>query len=463
MPHLERRLPILLICLLSACAGTGPPRTNEPDPRPLGREYIVFRAPETPDAAPPEAAPDPAGALTLGDALAAALEGSPELASSSWEVRAAEARALQAGLLPNPELEFEAENFGGSDDFQGLRGVELTLGLSQEILLGSKIEKRTEVARLEGRLAGWEYEAARLDVLTATTKAFVAVLAAQERVTVIEESVRLGEEAVRSVRESVEAGKAPRLEESRAGVELALQKLELIRARRGLESTRRALAASWGGTRAMFTEAAGDFYATRPVPSPERLTEHLAQNPDLARWSAEIEFHRANAELMKAGRYPDLTVAGGIRSFDLTDSYAFVAGISLPLPVFDRNQGAVREARAGTRKAREQQRAAIARLNKELNESYQALAVAARESEALAKEVLPAAEEAFAASEEGFRQGKFGYLEVLDSQRTLFETKGQLVEALAAYHAAVADVERLIGQSLATPPATAGKEHPDAR
>jgi cobalt-zinc-cadmium efflux system outer membrane protein len=194
----------------------------------------------------------------------------------------------------------------------------------------------------------------------------------------------------------------------------------------------------------------GDLYSFRPAPAPDRLEALLARNPDLARWAVEMELRRAQIEMEKAGRYPDLTVGGGVRRFEESESYAFVAGISMPLPVFDRNQGAVREAQAGARSARERQRAAAARAHLALNEAHQALATAAVEAQILKAEVLPAAQEAFDASQEAFRQGKFGYLEVLDVQRTLFDTREQLIDALAAYHTAVAGVERLIGQSLPT-------------
>ena len=63
-------------------------------------------------------------------------------------------------------------------------------------------------------------------------------------------------------------------------------------------------------------------------------------------------------------------------------------------------------------------------------------------------DVVPAAELAYGAAREGYREGKFGFLEVLDAQRTLFEAKGQYIDALSEYHAARADTERLIGQPL---------------
>ena len=95
------------------------------------------------------------------------LQGLP-VAAAAWELRAAEARALQESRPSNPEFEIEVEEFAGTGDRSGTGAAEISVGLSQEILLAGKLAKRTEVARFAGELAGWDYEAVRLDVLTAT-------------------------------------------------------------------------------------------------------------------------------------------------------------------------------------------------------------------------------------------------------------------------------------------------------
>jgi cobalt-zinc-cadmium efflux system outer membrane protein len=107
--------------------------------------------------------------------------------------------------------------------------------------------------------------------------------------------------------------------------------------------------------------------------------------------------------------------------------------------------------------AEQQRHATEVRVSTAFAEAYQTLATAYNEGMVLQATVLPAAQSAFEAATEGYRQGKFGFLDVLDAQRTLFETRGQYLDALATYHKAVADVEQLIGQELApaaqaTPP-----------
>jgi len=123
-------------------------------------------------------------------------------------------------------------------------------------------------------------------------------------------------------------------------------------------------------------------------------------------------------------------------------------GVSVPVPVFNRNQGRVLEARYRLAKAGEERRAAEAQVRAALAEAYGALARAFVEATRLHNEVLPGAQRVFDAVSEGYRQGKFGLLDVLDAQRTLFEARGRYLEALAAYHKAVADIERLIGEPL---------------
>lgn len=188
-------LPALLamIVLLGGCSASSTMHSGRPDPGPAGGNLSSCRAPSEPDAAV-SASPhigDPAGVLTLSRALSLVLTRNPELAGYSWEVRAGEARTLQAGFRPNPDIEAEIEDFGGSKERKSLEVAETTVALSQLIELGGKRSKRERVAALQRDLAGWDYEAKRFDVLTEVTKAFVEVLGAQQQVVYTGELVRL--------------------------------------------------------------------------------------------------------------------------------------------------------------------------------------------------------------------------------------------------------------------------------
>ena len=118
--------------------------------------------------------------------------------------------------------------------------------------------------------------------------------------------------------------------------------------------------------------------------------------------------------------------------------------ISIPLSISDRNQGGKLEAAYILARAREEQRAARTRIQMELVKAYQALSNSYTEATELDKNVLQGAESVFQASRTGYRQGKLDYLHVLDAQRTLFEAKSPHIDALASFHTAKTDVERLI-------------------
>lgn len=447
---------VLSVCLVLALLGLGcatrPEPAHEPwiPPRPLGKEFERYHPPQEPTHAPaaPVKVEEPTGALMLRQVLALALMHNPELAAFSWEVRAGEARVLQAGQRPNPEISAGSEHFGGTGAVSGTGAAETTLALSQLVELGGKRAKRTRVAALERNLAGWSYESKRLDVLTEATASFVDVLTVQQRLALLKELAGLAQKIRDTMAERVTAGKSSPAEEMRAGVTLANTRVEVQHAERELELRRKRLAAAWGSTNVTFETVQGDLTTVKPIPTDEQLVTLISQNPDVARWVTEMEERRAVLELEKARRIPDVTPWVGPRYYSIGGDVAFLAGVSVPLPIFNRNQGAIQEARYRVSQAEDASKAAALQAHKALLAAYQSLSVAYIEATALQKDVLPLAQKAYEATNERYLQGKFGFVDVLDSQRALFEARTHYIEALGSYHKAVAEVERLIGQSL---------------
>ena len=145
----------------------------------------------------------------------------------------------------------------------------------------------------------------------------------------------------------------------------------------------------------------------------------------------------------------DLTVTAGVRHYnDIGEPIALI-GVSIPLPLFDRNQGGRREAIVRVQQAQDELRAAELAAKTALHAIYAALDSARAEIDTLRAQVLPGAEEVFRVATEAYRAGKFGLLEVLDSQRILFDTRGRELQALFSFHSRVAELERLLGGPLA--------------
>jgi cobalt-zinc-cadmium efflux system outer membrane protein len=415
----------------------------------LGMEISGKGLPEMPwgKMEAPSAMEDPREAITLQQALLLALMKNPELQSFSLEIRAREARILQSGLILNPVVQFEVENFFGSKEFRRFDGAETTLSLSQAFQLGGKRFKRVRLTASERDLAKWDYEAKRLDVFAEVTKAFIDTVAKQERVKLAENLVRLAEQSYQTVSARVQAGKVSPIDETKATAALSLTRLDLERAKRSFDAAKKILGATWGNSSPAFARAEGQLDLDSSIPTFEQISKDLEKNPDIVRWAAEIEQRRSALVLEEANRIPDLTLSGGIRRLNETQDSAFLVGLSIPLPVFNKNEGAIAEAKTRLVKAEREQRAAILKVHSSLVEAYQRLSTAFVEAMTLREQVLPALRNAFEAVQEGYRYGKFGYLDVLDTQRTLFESQSHYLEALAAYRKGIADVERLMGMS----------------
>ncbi len=397
----------------------------------------------------PVAAPRPSeptlSPLTLSAALQRVRDQNPRLKSAEQARHAAAGRTTTARQLPNPSLVLESENFGGKGPRRGFDQTESTFSVSQPIELGGKRAKRTAIASLGEKLAGWDEKTAELDLVAEAALAFTEVLYAQEAERLAGDLYGLAGRAGAAAEGRVRAGKVSPLEQTRAQVAVASARLERERARLRLTDAKRQLATLWGSKDISF-RAEGSIGASSPPPTLEELVASATDNPEIRRFDDEVLRQHANLSLEKARRIPDPTISVGVRRFEESDDNAFVAGLSIPLPVFNRNQGGVAEARAELARATYERDGALQRLQRMLGTAYAELLTAYRASRTLHEDVLPGAQRAYEAAEAGFRAGKFSFLDVLDAERTLFSARRDLVEQQAAYQRARITIDRLIGR-----------------
>jgi len=431
--------------LVAGCAGPTPGRAAAPEYRPSDARVAPreIASELTRDASQPRTPPKPDAPLTLEEALKRALDESPDLASRAWGLQGHDARAIQAGLAPNPELQAETENFAGSGAFSGFGASETTLALAQRLETAGKRGKRRRAAELGADAAAWAVEEARLRVVEQVTSAFAGVLAAQQAVSVTTQQVEIAESSQQATRRLVDAGAAPPVEATRDRVAVATARIDRVRAVRQLEAARVELARTWGSAIADFAEVVGEVGAVVPPPSIDDLRALLSHNPALAAWDQEVARREVLVELEDARRIPDVTAAAGVRWLAQRDDAALVAGFSVPIPVFDRNQGDRAAARADLRRARAERRAEEAALGTELERAYQELAARHEEIVELRAEILPAARDAFDGVRDGYRRGLFRNTDVLEAQRTLVGLRLREINAVRAYHVARAALERL--------------------
>ena len=313
----------------------------------------------------PGSVDEPAAELPLDRARALALAYNAELASFSKGFGASEAAVSQAGALPNPVLGAAAQNFGNSRVTEaGDRTA--VLQLEQMIELGGKRAARVRIAEAGRDLAAWDYHAKRADVMLQVSVAFIDVLVGQQRQSLAEESLALARVFADSVSKRVAAGKASPVEETKARVSLFSVEVELEQAKRELAAARQRLSSLWNNPAPRFETAVGDLERIIDLPSREQLFGRARANPDLARWASEITQRNAAVDAARARGVPDLTLIGGVSRFSQFNDTAYTIGISIPIPLFDRNQGGILEAIRLLDKAGDQKRAVENRVHTQI-------------------------------------------------------------------------------------------------
>ncbi|MPS47573.1 MAG: TolC family protein [Methylobacillus sp.] len=376
--------------------------------------------------------------LTLEQALQLAVAANPELAIAQRELEAVTASRVQAALFRNPEFSVEMEDTRAPTR-------QTTYWLGQPFELGGKRGARIESAERARDLANADLQIRFAQIHADVVQRFYEVLAAQERYRLAQSSLALANRGLDVAARRVTAGKVSPVEETRARVAASGARIELTQANAELINARRRLAALWGNAAPRFTEAIGELEILPELPDLAYLDELASHAPEAVRAEQEVSRREAMLKVEQARRYPDLVVRGGVQRRESSSETVSVVGVALAIPLFDRNQGNILEAKLRVDKARDERLSTQVRLRTDLSQAHQRLAAAIQEVSVIRGDILPGAQSALDATTRGFELGKFDFLDVLDAQRTLFLARGQYVRALGEVQRAVAEVEAILG------------------
>ena len=376
--------------------------------------------------------------VTLAEALERARGTSPTIGIANAQVDAARARVRQAGAGLNPEVSYELENFSGDDGFSGTSNAESTIGLSQTFELGGKRSARRQTAGKQADATVIQSLIARANLDLSARERFAELGAAQERLelarTALERANRLSSVA----QTLVDAGREPPLRLLRAQAAAAEARAQLNIAMAELTAGQRALAALWGGSQ----EAIG---ATGPweFQQPDDETGTAPdQTLDYRLAQAEHDAAEAGLRLEKANSWIDVTVDAGLRRFEATDEQAWVAGVTIPIPIQNRNSGAIAAARAEDRAAELQVSVALIDATRRLNDARAAFEAADARAAALENEAVRQAEEALNLAQVGYEAGRFQLIDVLDAEEAFASIRNASIEARLARARAAAALVR---------------------
>lgn len=361
------------------------------------------------------AATNPLESLTLDQALEMAERQHPQLAEARALVEAAAGRAQQAGAFPNPEAIVGAQQLPLESGASNQR--EYVAGIAQPIPLGGRLGKAREAELLDREVRVRGLEVTRRDLRKRVHSAFATALYQEKAFQTQSQVAQSIEQVAATTKARVDAGDAVPEELARMEMEFARAKVEVQRSHSLREQALLGLAAAIGDTRLSVKSLAGSLDTTFEMPTLESLAANLSAQPEFALADASLRASNARIDLAKAERIPDVKVEALYHRLEATKENTFDIGLSIPLPLFNRNQGKLREARAEAAAAEARSRLTENELNLRLRESYAQLTSALATSRALQSEILPRAESILKAAEARYAAGDTSLAEVLPVRR----------------------------------------------
>lgn len=390
--------------------------------------------------------------LVLREALAQIRANNPSLRAARSGIDAARGRRRQAGLLPNPEFEFESEEMP-SDRFGDFGKSANALLLKQELVTAGKRKAATALADKEIELSHAGYALLERELFTEGKKAFYGLLAAQELVSVSNRLTEIARRNAEASQRRVDAGDVSPVDAVRARVALSRAQAEQQNALKEQDNARTELVRLMGAPDAVLGLVGGtdEFYRLpEPLREGRELRAAIEGHPQLkgvslARESAELELRAARRE-----RWPNIELVLGVRSAPGEEpgnrEETFILGAGVALPIFDRNQGAIAEAGANRRKAEHELLAERQELVTQFRQALRSYVSARQRAGRYATEIVPGARKAFDLVNRAYQAGDISQLELLEAQQTLAESELEYVEALGELREAQAELDGLIGK-----------------
>ncbi len=378
--------------------------------------------------------------LSVNDAIRIAIANSPRLRRAGYRVDSATGRVTQAGLHPNPSLRFEGESLGAESG----RGGETSYRIEQEIVLGSRLKHAREVADADRLTAQAQYLGEEFAVASRVTRAYHAALAARDRLARRQDLTDLAEELLRAATAQVNAGSATEQDRLRAEVVREQAQIELEAARLSADASRWALASAMGLEGAMLVPLSTEVQSLPDIPDKLRLIDAVLDSSSRSS-VARIAVQRAQRahRLARAQATPTLVASAGPRYSDTDNETTMDVGVGVEIPIFDRNQGAIRSAIAERLSAAESVNIVRLELIDEVTRAWSSYETARLTTARYRDHLLPKADRTLSLTRKAYERGKSDYLRLLDAQQVVVESQIAYIDALQRLHESAAELRSL--------------------
>lgn len=379
--------------------------------------------------------------LSAKEAVARALASHPSLAAGTARIAASAALAGQAGLRPNPRLLLQSENWRSYGNFHPNEDVDHYANLTQPIETGSKRTLRVEAARAGVRRAELERELLSKQLAARVKHAYWSAAGAARIYELWTENARNFGQIV--VYHEARVREGAMAEADLLKVRLEEQRLAVAANTAGLDAERARIQLLREMAQSDFSPLAFDSLDPGAPPAPADVTEALRERTEIKLARQAVDAAGSNIRLQKANAKPDVNfILGYKRTFGF---HTATAGMEVPLPLFNRNQGNIGAATAEMRAWESEVAAAEALVRAEVRAAQAEVEMRRRQITELLKGSLERAAESSRIALAAYREGGADLLRLLDAERTRIELEVLYARTLADYRVSVVALETALG------------------
>jgi cobalt-zinc-cadmium efflux system outer membrane protein len=386
--------------------------------------------------------------LTLSDALQIAMRSNPTLLRDRQNLAIANANLRQAKQLPNPQFDVNSESYPVFESNPGSfwNNQELTFRAGQTIETAGKRSKRTQVAQQDLRATGSDVQNVEREVRLEVKRRYFAVVLAKNQLSLAQEILKQFDDVIRLNEARFKQGELSGLEMNRIRAERLRFYTDVLDSRLQLANSKTALLELLGagnfGTQFDVTESLTAKLHSVQLSELQQLA--IQARPDLTAAQERLERNRRDLTLQRAEAIPNVTPSFGYkRDFGVNSA---VFGLTLPLPLFNRNQAGVSRATAQIEQQRHEVNRSLLAVQREVQQGYQSLQAQAERLQALEQEYVPAARKAHEIAQESYRLGALDLIGLLDAERVYRETLRSYNLALYDYNVAVFQLQASVGK-----------------
>lgn len=384
---------------------------------------------------------------TMHDAVSLTLDNHPDLKVFANQSQIIKGRITQAAMAQRPQIGLMVEDAMGTGSYSAVKSMQTTLTYSW-ILEQAQIDSRVKAIQSEADKVQLDKEIKALDLAAITARQYIEIMVKSQRLSLSELAVVQAKEVLEAIDHRIAAGKSSDIERKLAQAELIRRDLAVEDLEHDIKSAKYQLSALWGEPSTDFT-LSGNLMDLPIVPDEPDYARKLSNNPAIQRFASAQRIAQAQIERAKIEARPQWQFSAGIRRYEATDDFGFVAGVSIPWGNSDYNAGTTAALTAEQAVLAGQQQSLLQQLDAELFVLLQEMQHSLHVIATVEKQIIPTLESALDEARQAFEKGQLNYSQWSELRRELLAAQSQLLDAYLGIHLQHIEIQRLTGTSLA--------------